>query len=209
VLALVFGSANPQDVALALLGADRYDVEVEKKDYRNDLLALLASAYDIELSAATTLPEVRDRLARHVLLTDFVTGLGESVPPPLASVKVATVPSGLDLCLTVARNWRLRRDARDSYVTAGHKVEHEYSLGSLDLDPERLRGLETFLAGVRGLLRNIERSLLASPTDELLRLAQSRLSRFWADAVPASRPSGRWWPRRRKCCWKPIGSPRH
>jgi hypothetical protein len=185
VLALVFGTANPQDVALALLGADRYDAEVEKKDCRNDLLTILSTTFDIEFSPAMTLPEARDRLARHVLLTDFVTGLGDSVPPPLASVNVATAPSGLDLCLTVARNWRLRRDVRDSYVTAAHKVEHEYSLGSLDLDPERLRGLETFLAGERALLRDVERSLLASPTDELLRLAQSRLSQFWADAVPA------------------------
>jgi hypothetical protein len=184
VLALVFGTANPLDVALALLSTDKFDAEIEKKDARNDLLNLLASTYDIEFPDPTTLPEARDRLTRHVLLTDFVTGLGESSPPSLASAKVATSPSGLDLCLTLARNWRLRRDVRDSYVEAAHKVEHEFSLGSLEFDPERLRGLETFLVGERGLLRHVERALLASPDEELLKLADSRLSRFWADVSP-------------------------
>ena len=185
LVTLVFGTANPQDVALALLSTDKYDAEVEKKSARNDLLALLASAYDIEFPATTTLPEARDRLARHVLLTDLVAGLGDSVPPRLASAKVATAPSGLDLCVTLARHWRLRRDVRDSYVAAAHKVEHESSIGKMDLDPEHLQGLETFLAGERALLRHVERSLLASPAEELLKLAESRLSRFWADAVPA------------------------
>jgi hypothetical protein len=185
VLALVFGTANPQDVALALLSTDKHDAEIEKKEARPDLLTLLAGAYDIELPAEMTLPEARVRLARHVLLTDFVAGLGDSVPPPLASAKVASSPSGLDLCVTLARHWRLRRDVRDSYVAAAHKVENEFSIGALDLDPERLRGLETFLAGERALLRHVERSLLASPGEERLRLAESRLSRFWADAVPA------------------------
>src|SRR5262249_23575503 len=141
VLALVFGTANPQDVALALLSTDKHDAEVEKKEARPDLLTLLASAYDIEFPAETTLPEARDRLARHVLLTDFVAGLGSSVPPPLVSARVASSPSGFDLCVTVARHWRLRRDVRDSYVAAAHKVENEFSIGALDLDPERLRGL--------------------------------------------------------------------
>src|SRR3954447_14083052 len=36
VLALVFGSANPQDVALALLSTDKHDAEVEKKEARQD-----------------------------------------------------------------------------------------------------------------------------------------------------------------------------
>jgi hypothetical protein len=185
VLALVFGTANPQEVALALLSTDKHDAEVEKKEARPDLLTLLAGAYDIELPAGMALPEARDRLARHVLLTDFVAGLGDSVPPPLASAKVASSPSGLDLCITLARHWRLRRDVRDSYVAAAHKVDKEFSIGALDLDPERLREMETFLAAERGLLRHVERSLLESPGEELLGLAESRLSRFWADAVPA------------------------
>jgi len=114
-----------------------------------------------------------------------MAGLGDSLPTSLASAKVASSPSGLDLSITLARHWRLRRDVRDSYIAAAHKVEHEFSIGSLDFDPERLRGLETFLAGERALLRHVERSLLSSPSGELLALAQSRLSRFWADAVPA------------------------
>ncbi len=185
VLALVFGSANPQDVALALLSTDQYDAEVERKEATQNLLTLLSSAYDLEFPYATTIPEARERLARHILLTDFLVGLGDPVPSSLASVKIAVSPGGVDQCLKTTRHWRLRRDVRDSYVAAAQKVEAEFALGTLDLDPERLRVLETVLGGERALLRYVELSLLDSPTADLLKLAESRLSRFWADAVPA------------------------
>ncbi len=185
VLTLIFGNANPQDVALTFLSADKYDAELEKKEAQQELLGLLQNAYDIELPAKAPLSEARDRFARHVLLTDLVAGLGDSVPTSFTSVKVATVLSGIDLCVTLARNWRLRRDVRDSYVAAACKIENDYSLFSLDFNPTRLPELETFLALERALLNYIEKALLEGPTENLLKLAESRLSRFWADVMPA------------------------
>ena len=76
------------------------------------------NAYDIEFPAAATLADARDSLARHILLTELVEGFGDSLPPSLASRKVARSPSGSDLSVALARNGRLRRDARDSYVAA-------------------------------------------------------------------------------------------
>jgi hypothetical protein len=108
VLTLIFGSANPQDVALAFLNTEKWAAEVEKKSARKELLGLLQNAYDVEFSATVMLAEAREKLARHVLLTDFVVGLGDTVPSSLASAKIASSPSGSDLCVTLARNWRLR-----------------------------------------------------------------------------------------------------
>ena len=183
VLTLIFGNANPQDVALAFLGSDDHDAEIEKKSALKELLGLLQNAYDIEFSAKATIPEARTRLARHVLLTDLIVGLGDSVPQSLASVSVAGSPSGRDLCIVLARTWRLRRDVRDSYVAAATKIEQEFSLGTLQVEPERLRGLETFQAYEGVLLRYVEQALLEGANDELLNLAKSRLSKFWADAL--------------------------
>jgi PglZ domain len=185
VLPLIFGNANPQDVALAFLGAEKYDPEVTKKTATKELLGLLRSAFEVEFPAKAGLPQAREQLARHVLLTDLVSGLGDTVPSSLASVPVATTASGREHCRTLARNWRLRRDHRDSYLAAAKKVEHDLSLGSLDFEPGRLRELETFLACERALLAHVERGLLAHPDPDLLTLAESRFSTFWSEAMPA------------------------
>ena len=153
VLTLIFGNANPQDVALAFLGSEKYDPEVTKKTATKELLGLLQNAFEVEFPAKAGLPQAREHFARHVLLTDLVTGLGDTVPSSLASVPVATTASSREHCRTLARNWRLRRDHRDSYLAAAKKVEHDFSLATLDFEPGRLRDMETFLACERGLLR--------------------------------------------------------
>src|SRR4051812_17816912 len=117
VLTLIFGSANPQEVALAFLHSDDHDAEIEKKTAQNDLRNLLAPSFDIDVPASATLADLRERLARHVLLTDLIAGLGQHVPASLSSVKVAASPGGADSCVRLARSWRNNRDARDSYVT--------------------------------------------------------------------------------------------
>ena len=67
VLTLIFGSANPQEVALAFLHGDFHDGEIEKKSAQNDLRNLLQPSFDIEeFPASATLANLRERLARHV-----------------------------------------------------------------------------------------------------------------------------------------------
>ena len=58
VLSLIFGTANPQDVALAFLAGDRHDAEIEKKAAGGELLGPAADAFEIELPAG-------DHAARH------------------------------------------------------------------------------------------------------------------------------------------------
>jgi hypothetical protein len=185
VLTLIFGSANPQEVALAFLQGDEHDADIEKKTARNDLRNLLGPGFDIDLPASATLPSLQERLARHVLLTDLTAGLGQHVPTALSSVKVATSPGGVDACVRLARSWRNSRDARNSYVAAASKVEQEFSLGQLRFEPSALTGIDTFLAVERALLRHVEAELLDKARPELLALATTRQSRFWAEAEPA------------------------
>ena len=71
VLTLIFGSANPQEVALAFLRSDQYDEEISKKDAQKELRHLLQVSFDIELPAAEALSNWRVRLGRHVMLTDL------------------------------------------------------------------------------------------------------------------------------------------
>src|SRR5205085_8300047 len=83
VLALVFGSANPQEVGLAFLHSDDYDQEIGKKQCGKELRHLLQISFDIELLAAETLSNWRVRLGRHVLMTDLFATLKKHAPASL------------------------------------------------------------------------------------------------------------------------------
>lgn len=185
ILSLIFGSANPQDVALAVLHSDRYDSEVEKKSAHKELRQLLQVSFDVELPTAASFNDLRERLARRVLLTDLAMAFGDDVPSPLASIKLAGSPAGVDSCVRLARSWRNDRTFRDSYVNAANKIEREFSLGQLSFGVARFADNETFLAVERSLLRDVENQLLQSARADLLQLATARQSRFWAEVEPA------------------------
>ncbi|HDR14597.1 MAG TPA: PglZ domain-containing protein [Desulfobacteraceae bacterium] len=136
------------------------------------------------------LAELRQRFARHVLMTDFISALGDLVPSKLSSVPVATTPETRDTCIALIRTWRLRRDTRESYVAASQQVEQEFGLAALPFDPETIVQVETFPAIERALLGHVENRLLEHIDGDMLTLAESRLSRFWCDVEP--RLQARW-----------------
>jgi hypothetical protein len=184
VVSIVFGTGNPQEVALGFLGSDRFDAEIQKKSATDELLVLLRSTFEVDLTPGAPLTAIRDSLARHILTTDLVSCLGSAVPPSLPSAKSAASPSARDACVSTARAWRLRRDVRDRYVAAARKVEQEGSLGQIEFDPATIENVETFPCLERSLLRHVEELLLSKPSQPLLDLALSRQSRFWSEVTP-------------------------
>lgn len=184
VVSIVFGTGNPQEVALGFLGSDRFDAEIQKKSATDELLRLLRSTFEVDLAPGAPLTAIRDSLARHILTTDLVSCLGSAVPPSLTSAKIAPSPSARDACVSTARAWRLRRDVRDSYVAAARKVEQEGSFGQIEFDAATIENVETFPCLERSLLRHVEELLLSKPSQPLLDLALSRQSRFWSEVTP-------------------------
>jgi hypothetical protein len=59
VLKLTFGTANPQEVALAFLHDDRYDAAIATKEASKELRQLLQINFDIDLPAAERLSNWR------------------------------------------------------------------------------------------------------------------------------------------------------
>jgi hypothetical protein len=102
LLTLIFGSANPQEVALALLHSDQCDEEIGKKEAEKELRHLLQVSFDIKLPPAEALSNWRVRLGRHVMLTDLFATLKKQVPSSLSSVPVATSTGGIDACVRLA-----------------------------------------------------------------------------------------------------------
>src|SRR2546430_4164823 len=80
VLSLIFGTAHPQEVALAFLNSSTFDNEIESKAARQELVGLLERAFELTLPQHASLTDIRETLGRHVLLTDLVTALGDVVP---------------------------------------------------------------------------------------------------------------------------------
>ena len=185
LLTMIFGSANPQEVALAFLHGDKCDEEIGKKEAQKELRHLLQVSFDIELPTAEALANWRVRLGRHALVTDLFAALRKQLPSSLASVPVAASTGGIDACVRLAHTWRDSRDVRDSYVTVANKVEQELSLSQMELSVEPLKENETFLCVERALLVHVESELSKAATPALLHLAEYRLSRFWADVIPA------------------------
>ena len=184
VLTVIFGTGNPQEIALAFLAGDEQDEEINKKDAGGELRELLGREFDFKAAEDAALDDMRLRLSRHVLLTDLMVGLGQAVPSRLASAAVASTPAGRDACVALAKAWRLRRDRRESYVAAAQRVEREFALDPADFDPKAIEDLETFPAIERALLQYAEKRLLETTDGEVLTLAESRTKRFWCDAEP-------------------------
>jgi len=190
VIALIFGAGNPQEVALSFLDSDRLDESITKKDAKGELAELLRRDFGFDAPDRTGLTDVRQRLARHILMTDLISGLGDAVPSKLTSVPVSSTPASTDACKALAKEWRLRRDTRESYVAAARQVEQDFGLSALELDPKAIEEVETFPAIEKVLLHHAEARLLKKTDGEILMLAESRLSRFWCDVEP--RLQARW-----------------
>lgn len=185
VISIIFGTGNPQEVALSFAASDKCDKEVESKEAQQELCTLVGSAFDITLTDAQSLADARQQLAKHVLLTELITALGKDSPSSLGSVKIATTPSGIDSCVRLAKTWRQLRDYRDTYVAAANAVEQEYALANVEYQPATITDLETILAIERALLSHVEHQLVDSSSEELLELAKTRLARFWSDVMPS------------------------
>ena len=110
VISVIFRTGNYQEIALAFLASDRLDAEIEKKSATSELVGLLHNTFEVELSSKATLTNIRERLTRHILLTDLMVGLGDKVPSSLANITTARTPAAVASCTSLARTWRLRRD---------------------------------------------------------------------------------------------------
>ena len=153
---------------------------------------------------------MRDRLARHVLLTDLVAVWATRCPRRWPRSRSPTSPgargrlraAGPALAAAPGRAGQLCR--RRQQGRAG--VLARRSSTSI---PRTIAEVETFLAVERALLRHVEENCFkaghARPARAGRRPAVPLLVRGHAHR---SRLAGHWSPPPPRCCWKPTGSPR-
>ncbi len=184
VLSLIFGTGDPQEVALKFLAGDQYDGELAQKGGFSELISLLQEAFDIDAAVEESYETYRTRLARYILSTDFIAGLKGEIAASLATVKIAARPAAREACIALAGMWRQRRDLAMSYEMHTGRVEKELDLTALNFTLEQLADVETFLVAERKLQDIVGRALLMQASESLLELATARQSSFWAEHVP-------------------------
>ena len=184
VVAVVFGTTNPQEIALSFLSTDKYDESVNTKQASKELLLLFNAELGANVEHGKSLVDVRTDLARHVLATDFVKTAFQSVPEKYGKVGAASNPSAREACLTLARTWRMRRDTRDSYVLLANRIEKQLGLSSLELSLAQAAPCQTFLNVEVALLAMVEQEVHRRASIDLIDLAKQRQSSFWAETHP-------------------------
>ncbi len=190
VVSLIFGTGNPQDVALAFLNSEQYDQEVILKDAGAELSELFLSSYEVALPLPFAAGGWRLALSRHILQNDLLSNIQGDLPTKLATIKTTSHPAYQNACKDTAREWRLRRDLRDSYATWSNRIEQELHLTQVDFKLELLKGVDTF-GGIETLLQSlVEKELVTHTKADLVKLAGERKSSFWSELVPSAQ--ARW-----------------
>jgi hypothetical protein len=184
VVSVIFDSANPMHVALTFLSGTIQDSEVTKKEAGAELGRLFQNTFGGEFPDGESLAAMRNRLARHVLATDFVGRIQGKLPDRLSSLKIAATEATREVCMLLAANWRNERPRRESYITYANQIEQELNVSQIQLELSQSVQAETFQEMERSLLRAAEANLLQDPEDEFVELARARQSSFWSECVP-------------------------
>ncbi|MGE5573007.1 MAG: PglZ domain-containing protein [Bacteroidota bacterium] len=183
VISVLFGTGDPREVALAFLREEdggALDQAITEKKALHELGSFLGEAFGVEHAPGASPGTYRGRLARHILSTEFITALGEDVPQALSMVGVPQEGPARQACVEVARMWRSRTDALDTYVTWADDTQDKLLLPGVSFTIEQLASSETFRAGEQALQEAVERELLVDPRQDLVDLARRRRSGFWA-----------------------------
>ena len=151
VIAVVFGSSIPCDVALAFLSSTEFDALLVRKRALPELTTMFGGEFEIELgdfakvdgdkgneeaealseAVGAQLQTVRDSLARHVLCTELHVQFADDLPDGVAAIPVPASEAARHACSRVATSWRQRRDLRDSFARATKQIA-----GGLNLDAD-------------------------------------------------------------------------
>jgi hypothetical protein len=184
VVAVILGSGNVQDIALRFLTGEKYDVEITNKNAHAELAMLLNNGFESNVSAADAASGMRFTLARHLLVTEFVSSLDGAVPEKLSAVRIAEKPAARKACAALVSEWRNRQDLRESYAKLADRIDGDLQLSNVELPLDLIAHVQTFREVEKALCRSVTTALLNQPTEGLVSIAQNRQSSFWSEYSP-------------------------
>ena len=183
-LSVIFQTDHPAKIALRFLTSPELDDELAARQAVGNLARLLQGLLGVTFSADHGGDGLRARVARQVLLTDFIVALGEHVPSALTSVKLAEQEVAREAAVGLANTWRARRDLVASYRHWAGRTATEIGVGTLPLDLEALFQSTTFSTVEQRLQQAVEQQLTRRATQTLLKRVQARQATFWPQVEP-------------------------
>lgn len=190
VLKTLFGTGDARDVAIAFLSDGARDAEIEARQAVDNLARLLSAALGVDFDACDGAAGLRAALARHLLVSDLIVGLGDTTPDSLRSVPLAESGVARREAVQWAAAWRNRRDAADAYARHAEQVQNAFKVRELSLDLAALRRIETFAVTETMLQVTVEAALVKDAAPDLAELAETRGRGFWSAQRPETK--ARW-----------------
>lgn len=186
-LALIFKSGSAEEIALRFLTDPGVDQDIATKNAGPALTSLLNDALDFRPGKWDDLAGLRAGLARHVLVTEFLSSLAGETPAALKTIPQPKSKAARQTAARIAQNWRLRRDLSATYIQAAHRTEAELGLAGQAWTIENLQSCETFERTERSLQTLVEQALPERPTRDLQELILRRMDGFWSSQNPEIR----------------------
>ena len=180
VLAVLYGTAIAEDVALSFLAGSDRDSELEAKNAKAELAGMIETQFGVKLDGKNTLAEMRSVMTRQVLCAELLEALGEDTPPSLKMLVNVNAAPARKRCAALTEDWRNRRDLASSYGAAAASVEKSLHLDSIEFDDRALARIRTFESIERRLLRRISERLAQGLDETALALAEEHSKGFWA-----------------------------
>ncbi|NIM12894.1 MAG: PglZ domain-containing protein [Candidatus Aminicenantes bacterium] len=185
VIKIIFGTADTVDVTLKFAATPDYDNAVISKKTLPALQELFRIELGIEPEQSNDIDMVKQSLCRTLFLTEFLHTIPEEKrPEKLLSIPVPTKIPHIDKIRKICAIWRQRMDYIESYKTAVAKVEDELELYFLKIPIEEMVENETFHFVENTILHYAEELVLDEKPGEALKLAEKRLTMFWAQHEP-------------------------
>ncbi|MGV8119619.1 MAG: PglZ domain-containing protein [Candidatus Xenobiia bacterium LiM19] len=182
VVSVIFKSGNLHDMILGFLDSDARDDEILSKNAVPDLCRIIDRNLGISLPSGKSLPELREIVARTVLITAFITELKEDIPAALSGVKLPAQAKHRAECIAIARKWRMRSDLRNSFINWAQRIDRELLLHTISFSFEQIASCEVFPSFEKRLQSLVEEKMLHSVDEKTISLAATHESSFWSQA---------------------------
>jgi hypothetical protein len=179
-LTLIYNTNQPVEIAFQFLTNPQNDSALIEKFAIPTLIDLLTEQFGGQFSGNDEPNQLRSRLQRYLLNSEFCLRISGDIPAAFSTIQLPERRSQKDACLRLVENWRNRRDTQQNYFDTAQRVENELGIANLSLDEDALRNVFTFSKSDTQLLNTLAETLLIKPSHELVNLAQSRRSSFWA-----------------------------
>ncbi|MFX0201058.1 MAG: PglZ domain-containing protein [Candidatus Hodarchaeota archaeon] len=183
IISVIFGTASPHEVTAKYLCYEELENAVDSKNSFPDLIRFLRVSLGLEVEDVASHEELKRKLCRHVLMTEFLAGLKHEVSK-LKYISLPKLRTQLDACVHTASYLRELSWAQETYTRLAQQVEADFHLPDLSLTSESLGEAMTFPFEESTLLSSLGSFALAGDFEKAFdTIAQGRSS-FWAKTDP-------------------------